>query len=200
MSTESKSGPVHRRASRLPYALATLGLGAFVVMAWLGQHRLEPVIAGRPAPEFSATNLRGEPVRLSDYRNKVVLVNVWATWCAPCRVEMPSMERLYQEVRSRPGGDDFEILAVSVDASLERPEPGRGGVALADLGSFADELGLTFPIVHDARGRIQNLYQTTGVPESFLIGRDGIIYRKVAGETEWDAPLHLDLIRSLLER
>jgi hypothetical protein len=101
-------------------------------------------------------------------------------------------------VRATPEGKDFEILAVSVDASLERPDPLGRGVKSEDLEAFAKELGLTFPIVHDTPGRIQTLYQTTGVPESFVVGRDGVIYYKFAGETKWDAPKHRELIRRLL--
>jgi len=200
MSDENVTPRIKRRYSRLPYAVALVCMGLFVLAAWLGQNRFKPVTGGQPAPEFQATNMEGEVVRLSDLQGKVVLVNIWATWCAPCRLEMPSMQRLYDEVRSWPGGEDFEILAVSIDAASTNPD-GRGlGVTRDDLMDFASELGLTFPIVHDPAGRIQRTYQTVGVPESFLIGRDGLIYRKVAGDTEWDAPQYVEQIRSLLER
>jgi hypothetical protein len=113
---------------------------------------------------------------------------------------MPSMERLYHEVRQWPRGEDFEILAVSVDASLDKPDLLGRGVGAGDLEAFAKELGLTFPIVHDTPGRLQTLYQTTGVPESFIVDRDGIIAKKFGGpELAWDAPQHLELIRRLLE-
>jgi peroxiredoxin len=188
-----------RRHSRLPYAIALVAMGVLVVLAWLGKGRLRPVIAGEPAPEFTVTNLAGEPVRLSDYRGKVILLNIWATWCEPCRLEMPSMERLRQMVRATPGGEDFEILAVSVDATLEKPDALGRGVQTGDLEAFAQELGLSFPIVHDAPGELQTLFQTTGVPESFIVDRDGVIYYKYAGPTEWDVPQHLELIRRLLD-
>jgi cytochrome c biogenesis protein CcmG, thiol:disulfide interchange protein DsbE len=110
------------------------------------------------------------------------------------------MERLYREVRTWPGGEDFEILAVSVDASAAAPDFLGRGVVSADLKAFADQLGLTFEIVHDAPGGIQRTYQTTGVPESFLVGRDGVIHLKYAGPTEWDTPHYMDQIRRLLER
>jgi thiol-disulfide isomerase/thioredoxin len=169
-------------------------------MPWVLRGRFQPVASGTPAPDFAVTDLKGEPVRFADYRGKVVLVNVWATWCAPCRQEMPSMERLYEAVRALPKGSDFEILAVSIDALKERPNPLYGGVTSAELEAYANELGLTFPIVHDPEGRIQKIYQTTGVPESFLVGRDGIIYKKRAGQEEWDAATNVELIRSLLAR
>jgi peroxiredoxin len=198
MPTERLPAQARRRPSRVPYALALLLLGALIVFAWLGQGSFRPVVAGEPAPEFSVVDMAGQPVHLSDYRGKVVLLNVWATWCEPCRTEMPSLERLYQQVRQMPGGQDFEILAVSVDASVDRPDPLGRGVKSSDLEAFARQLGLTFPIVHDAPGSLQTLYQTTGVPESFVVDRDGVIFYKYAGPMEWDAPQHLDLIRRLL--
>jgi len=176
---------------RSPYLWAVLSVGVLVLVAWMGRESYRPVITGSPAPDFAA-DLDGERVRLADYRGRVVLLNVWATWCAPCREEMPSMQRLYDSLE----GEDFEILAVSVDAPVgESDEFGRPG---GDLEAFADELGLTFPILHNPSGDIQRIYQTTGVPESFVIGRDGTIYKKVAGPTQWDATVNEELVRRLL--
>jgi cytochrome c biogenesis protein CcmG, thiol:disulfide interchange protein DsbE len=178
---------------RSPYFWAIAAVAAVVAAAWIGRERYRPVLAGAAAPEFTVTDLSGEEVSLSDYRGRVVLLNIWATWCVPCRSEMPSMQRLYEAI----GHDDFEILAVSVDAPLgQRDASGNFG---GDLSAFAKEFGLTFPILHDPSGRIQRTYQTTGVPESFVIARDGIIYRKVAGETAWDLPVNQELVRRLLE-
>lgn len=180
------------RYSRIPYAFALLGVAMVVLLAWLNRDRLQPVIPGTPAPEFAVPDLDGEVVRLSDHLGHVVLVNVWATWCLPCRYEMPSMERLYKELAD----DGLEILAVSIDA-----DPGAFdffGRPGGDIAVFGDSLGLTFPLLRNPSGDIQQLYQTTGVPETFLVGRDGIIYKKVAGGTEWDAPDHQELITRLL--
>ena len=180
------------RYSNRPYAYALVGVVLLIIFAWLNQDRVQPVTAGTIAPEFEAKDLTGGLARLSDYKGEVVLVNIWATWCLPCRVEMPSMERLYQEI----GEDGFEIMAVSIDADLGKFDlAGRPG---GDIQVFADSLGLTFPMLHDPSGAIEQLYRTTGVPETFLIGRDGIIYKKVAGGTEWDAPQHKELIQRLL--
>ncbi len=180
------------RYSNRPYAYALVGVVLLIVVAWMNQGRVQPVTAGTVAPEFEVNDLDGALARLSDHTGEVVLMNIWATWCLPCLVEMPSMERLYQEIAE----EGFEIMAVSIDAEL-------GGFDLAgrpggDIQAFADSLGLTFPILHDPSGRIERLYRTTGVPETFLIGRDGIIYKKVAGGTEWDAPEHKELIQRLL--
>lgn len=178
--------------SRRPYAFALVALGLIVLAAWMNRGRLRPVGAGTVAPQFEVSDLRGNPARLSDYEGEVVMINIWATWCAPCRFEMPSMERLHQRFKD----DGLRILAISVDAKLgEADQVGRPG---GDLQAFADSLGLTFTILHDPSGEIQHLYQTTGVPETLLVGRDGVIYKKVAGPTEWDAPEHQELIRRLL--
>ena len=178
--------------SNRPYAYALVGVVLLIIVAWLNQDRIQPVTAGTVAPEFEVNDLEGGLARLSDHSGEVVLVNIWATWCLPCRVEMPSMERLYQEI----GEDGFEIMAVSIDAALGQfDQAGRPG---GDIEVFADSLGLTFPMLHDPSGGIERLYRTTGVPETFLIGRDGIIYKKVAGGTEWDAPQHKELIQRLL--
>lgn len=140
---------------------------------------------GSRAPEFSAVDLRAaRPVTLADYGGKVLLLNVWATWCGPCIDEMPSMERLHRQFE----GTDFLVLGVSIDE--EGPEK---------VLKFANDLGVTFEILHDRSGAIQGAYQTTGVPESFLIDRGGVIVKKVIGATEWDGPVNATLIRRLLD-
>ena len=193
-----ETGESHRQgsASRLPYAFALLFLGLLVVAAWVGRDRFRPLTVGDRAPNFTAQTLEGEPVELEDYRGKVLLVNVWATWCAPCREEMPSMETLYREL----GGEDFEILAVSIDAARgETDAQGRDGASKERLRSFAEQLDLTFPILHQPSGTIQELYQTTGVPESFIIDRNGVIVRKVAGATVWDHGNYREFVQRLLD-
>ena len=189
MTAESTHSTGH---SNRPYAYALVAVALLIVVAWMNQDRIQPVTAGTVAPEFEVNDLNGGLARLSDHAGEVVLVNIWATWCLPCRYEMPSMERLYQEI----GEEGFEIMAVSIDARLGGfDSAGRPG---GNIETFADSLGLTFPMLHDPAGGIQRVYRTTGVPETFLIGRDGIIYKKVAGGTEWDAPQHKQLIQRLL--
>jgi len=176
-----------------PYAATLAVAGAVVLVAWLNRGRLHPVVPGRPAPEFSAYDLQGTSRTLADYRGKVLLLNVWATWCPPCQQEMPSMQRLREAVPD----EDFAILAVSVDAPLGEVDAfGREG---GNLEIFAETMGLTFRILHDPSGKIQEIYQTTGVPESFVVDRSGLIKKKVAGPTEWDAPANVELIRRLLD-
>lgn len=167
-------------------ALAVL-LGA----GWMVRDRFLPVEVGTRAPTFPATDLQGRPVRLEDLRGQVVLLNIWATWCGPCRDEMPSMERLHREL----GPQGLRIVAVSVDAA---PGAVAGGQVGGDVAEFARQLGLTFTIWHDPSGQIQRTYRTTGVPESFIIDRNGVIQKKVIGATEWDSGSHPELIRRLL--
>ena len=102
-----------------------------------------------------------------------------------------------QRLREAIPDDDFVILAVSIDAPQgERDAFGREG---GNLEIFAREMGLTFRILHDPSGKIQDIYQATGVPESFVVDREGLIFKKVAGATEWDAPANVRLIQRLLD-
>jgi peroxiredoxin len=140
---------------------------------------------GEPAPDFSLPGLDGQMVRLADYRGKVVLLNIWATWCPPCVEEMPSMEKLYQTLK----GEDFEILAVSMDES--------GAQA---VGPFMEKHRLNFPALTDTKGAIKSLYLTTGVPESFIIDKDGIIVEKVIGPRDWASPGAIRSFRNLIQR
>jgi cytochrome c biogenesis protein CcmG, thiol:disulfide interchange protein DsbE len=175
-----------------------LVLALLLGAGWLARDRFLPVEVGTRAPSFPATDLQGRPVRLEELRGQVVLLNIWATWCGPCRDEMPSMERLHREL----GPKGLKIVAVSVDAApgaaapkaQSASQPGGGDVA-----EFARQLGLTFTIWHDPAGHIQRVYRTTGVPESFIIDRNGVIQKKVIGATEWDTGSHPELIRRLLE-
>ncbi|MFQ5895481.1 MAG: TlpA disulfide reductase family protein [Nitrospinota bacterium] len=144
----------------------------------------KPPQLGEVAANFRFPFLDGEVRALSDYRGKVVVVNIWATWCPPCLAEMPSMERLYQKLK----GEGFEILGVSVDVmGREVVEP------------FTRRLKITYPIPLDVRGTIKKLYGITGVPESFILNREGVLVRKVVGAIEWDRPEVLAFFRELLK-
>jgi cytochrome c biogenesis protein CcmG, thiol:disulfide interchange protein DsbE len=154
--------------------------------------QLNPVEIGSSAPAFHATNLRTtRPASLDDYRGKVVLVNIWATWCPPCRAEMPSMEKLHKKL----DGTDFRIAAVSVDGDPFHPEESQPP---AGIMAFANGLGLTFDILHDPSGAIRRSYDIFGVPESYLIDRNGLIVKRVIGAANWEDPVNEMLIRRLL--
>ena len=166
-------------------------VGAIVVVLaaalWLGvklSPEIFPVEVGSKAPDFSAGTLTGTGTKtIADYKGQVVLLNVWATWCAPCRVEMPSIEHLQQEFA--PQG--LKIVAVSIDEA--GPEVVR---------EFVRERGFSFEVLLNPSRSIERLYQTTGVPESFVLNREGVIVKKVIGAAEWDSAVNRDLIRRLL--
>jgi len=185
-----------KKPSNLPYVLTATAVLATVLAAWLVRDHptFQPVGPGTTAPEFTARALDGTPMSLEDYSGHVILLNIWATWCPPCIYELPSMQRLYEEFK----GENFEIVAVSVDARLGMQD--EDGYPGGDVRAFSDSLSLTFPILHDPDGRIRRTYRTTGLPESFLIGADGVIYRKVTGATEWDRPEYIDFIRRLIDQ
>jgi peroxiredoxin len=144
--------------------------------------KFSPLETGRLAPNFTLPRLDGKMVSLSDYRGQVVLVNIWATWCPPCVDEMPSMEKLYQELK----GKNFEILAVSIDA------PGEKVVA-----PFMKKNNLSFPALLDPEGTIKSVYQTTGVPESFIVNKQGILVEKIIGPRNWVDPAAVRYLRDM---
>lgn len=160
-----------------------------LILGAAGLTYLEPGIdrveVGAPAPNFRAVDLAtGDSISLHKaYSNKVTLVNIWATWCIPCRAEMPAMQQLYDALA--PQG--FRIAAVSID---------EGGSD--DVLAFARDLDLSFDILHDRSGHIQQIYQTTGVPESFLLNREGIIVKRVIGAYAWNSPANRALVERLL--
>ncbi len=173
--------------------VAVLGAGLWLAATRLGSE-LFPLRIGSEAPDFTAvtlpalggTHASAVPVAkgIDDYEGEVVLLNVWATWCGPCRVEMPSMQKLEEQL----GPKGLRIVAVSVDfAGME-----------SRVTDFAKELGLTFETLHDAPGRIKRQYQTTGVPETFIIGRDGHIRRWMIGAEDWSKPEVVAYLERLL--
>jgi cytochrome c biogenesis protein CcmG, thiol:disulfide interchange protein DsbE len=160
-----------------------LALGA-AALTWVAPDT--GVEINRPAPNFRAIDLATrDSVSLEDYRGSVTLVNIWATWCVPCREEMPSMQRLYDSVGTR----GFRIAAISIDEGS--PE---------DVTAFARELDLSFDILHDRSGAVERLYQTTGVPESFLLDRRGVLVKRVIGGHDWSSPANLAAVERLLEQ
>jgi peroxiredoxin len=133
--------------------------------------------ADAAAQDFRLLALRGDYVNLSDYRGKVVFLNIWATWCPPCQEEMPSLESLYQRLKGR----KFEMLTVCIDREGEEV-----------VRPFVTKLGLTFPVLLDPEGKTYRLYRLTGVPESFIIDKSGVIIRKIIGPQYWTTNEWLD--------
>jgi peroxiredoxin len=153
--------------------------GALVAVAQRGV-----VKAGDTAPNFQLRDMNGQLVALSDLRGKVVLLNFWATWCGPCRIEMPAMEQLYRTYKRT----DFEILAVSTDAQ---------GVAVTR--PFQQENHLTFPILHDADFRVGLAYGARTLPMTFMVDRQGIVRQQIFGARDWGAPEAHQLIQMLMK-
>ena len=138
---------------------------------------------GFRAPGFSIPTLNGNSLDLSNYRGKVIMINFWATWCGPCRVEMPSMEDLY----SKYGGKNFEILAVNggEDRNLVQP--------------FIKNLNLTFPVLLDEQFEVHNKYQVTAIPSTFLVDKSGVITHRFFGFTDWANDYSRELITKLMK-
>ena len=133
---------------------------AFAGLACGGEPRPQ-VEVGAPAPRYAATTLAGDSATTASLTGKVVLLNVWATWCAPCRDEIPYLQSLYETHRQA----GLEIIGVSVDA--------RGQDAA--IREFAQDFGMTYPIWRDPDERVQSLFLALGVPASYLIDRGGIL-------------------------
>lgn len=129
---------------------------------------LSDVQEGKPAPDFTLTTLDGKTVKLSDYKGKKVILNFWATWCPPCKAEMPHMQNFYEENKD----NGIEILAVNLTMI------DNGTQAVKD---FALDYGLTFPIPLDVEGLIGPQYQAFTIPTSYILDANGIITKKVVG-------------------
>lgn len=115
---------------------------------------------GEPAPDFELKTLEGKKVKLSDYRGKKVIVNFWATWCPPCKAEMPDIQKYYNE-----GNDNVEILAVNIDPQY-------------DVQKFVREANVTFPVLLDSKDEVNTLYRILTIPTTYFIDQDGIIQSK----------------------
>lgn len=135
------------------------------------------------APDFTLPSLDGTETSLSSFRGKVVLLNFWATWCPPCRAEMPSMETLYRTLAP----DGFEIVAVDMQESEDV------------VRNYITENGHTFPVLLDRTGATGRTYAVRGIPTSYLIGRDGMVLGMTVGGRDWMDPSVLEAVRSLLD-
>lgn len=165
--------------------VAVLGITA-AAATFAMREELFPVEVGSRAPSFTAFTLDDGSTRtIADYRGEVVLLNIWATWCGPCRIEMPEIQALHSDF----GPAGLRVVAVSID-SPEAAEAIRG---------FVRDYGLAFEVLHNPSGDIQRIYQTMGVPETFVIGRDGVIRKKVLGAARWNSPANRALVRQLLD-
>jgi thiol-disulfide isomerase/thioredoxin len=173
------------------------GAAAFATALAVLSTPTQPVAAQAPAgfvvyespralAEIQFENGEGETISLADFRGKVVLLNIWATWCAPCRREMPTFERLQAEL----GGPEFEVVALSLD---------RKGLPVVE--EFYEELGLqNLAMYVDESGAAQRALNVLGLPTTLLLDRDGNEIGRLLGPAEWDSPEMVSFIRGYVER
>ena len=139
---------------------------------------------GAPAPDFTLKDADGKTWRLSDLKGQVVFINFWATWCPPCLQELPSMQRLYATLPA----DKFKMLAVlnndKMDAAL----------------FLAGQKGYTMPILDDSDNFAGSLYRLTGLPETYIVDKEGILRQKFIGPEQWDAPVYVDMINTYINQ
>ncbi len=181
-----------RSRKRLGWAALALALASLLILAWTQRDRFVPIGAGARAPAYSAPTLEGRPVSLASLKGKVVVLNVWATWCRPCRVEMPALERLHQQLK----GEGLEVVAVSVDTPPGMLSPlGSFG---SDVKDYVNSMGLTFTVLHDPERSIEDLFLVQGLPTTFIIDKHGRIRRKVLGPRPWDDKDYVDYFKELL--
>lgn len=168
---------------------AILLVGAVILAAvfgivWMQSAKYELLAVGKQAPDFVLTDLNDKPQRLSEFRGKVVFLNFWATWCKPCREEMPSMEVLHKNFEK----DGLVILGVSIDRVT----------TTKDIPPFTKGMNLTFPVLIDSWGKTDKPYKRMGVPETFIIDRDGVIREIVIGPRDWTRLDSLEILTKLL--
>jgi cytochrome c biogenesis protein CcmG/thiol:disulfide interchange protein DsbE len=173
-------------------AFLALSLISLLALAWTQRDRFVPVGVGARVPAYSARTLDGQLVSLESLRGKVVVLNVWATWCRPCRAEMPALERLHKQLQS----SGLEVVAVSVDAPLGQLS--ASGNVGGDVRGFVTELDLSFMILHDRERNVEEQFLVPGLPTTFIIDRDGRIAQKIVGARAWDDAAYLAYFRQLL--
>ena len=180
-----RSRPAVRR--RLIVILGGLAILVFAFgMVWLQSSKYEPLVVGMTAPNFSLPDLQGKTQRLTDYRGKVVFLNFWATWCKPCKEEMPSMQVLWDNLKNQ----DFMMLAVSMDRVT----------TTKDIPSFVETLKLSFPILTDSWGQTDKRYKLMGVPETYIIDQNGVLREKVIGPRDWTRRESIETIVRMLQK
>lgn len=142
-------------------------------------------IKNKKAPNFYLKGLNGEKVELKSFKGKVVFLNFWATWCGPCKEEMPSMEALYKQFKEK----DFVFLTISVDY--------EGGKKVRE---FIEKHHYTIPVLLDPKCETLDLYEVKGIPTTIIIGKKGIMIGKAIGPRNWKKPEVISFLNLLLEK
>src|SRR5918999_2868441 len=168
--------------------VAALGLLLVGKAADAREHLYEAMgmakIPPKAAPDFTLPTVDGKQVSLQDYRGKVVFLNFWATWCIPCREEMPALERLHQTYRQ---SQDFAVISIDYKESAEQVK------------AFFQKHALTFPALLDQSGSVSRDYLVSGMPTTYLIGRDGMLLARGVGGRDWTRAEALALIKALVK-
>jgi len=146
---------------------------------------IKPIKGSQTAPNFSLEDLNGKKVDLKQFRGKVVFLNFWATWCSPCKEEMPSMEALYQKLEER----GFVFLAISVDYEDKKK-----------VKEFIDKHRYTFPVLIDPKGLTLDLYKVKGIPTTILIDKKGRLVGSAVGPRDWKHPEIISILNQLIEK
>jgi peroxiredoxin len=173
---------------RVTTIIAALGLLWVAKAADAQDHLYEAMgmakVPPKAAPDFTLPAVDGKQVSLQDYRGKVVFLNFWATWCIPCREEMPALERLHQTYRQ---SQDFAVISIDYKESAEQVK------------AFFQKHALTFPALLDQSGSVSRDYLVSGMPTTYLIGRDGMLLARGVGGRDWTRAEALALIKALVK-
>lgn len=128
---------------------------------------------GNEAPDFTLPTLEGDKITLSEYRGKKVIVNMWASWCPPCKAEMPDMQKFYQKHKT----DGIEVLAINLTEAEKNKE---------DVSQFITDYVLSFPVILDEKSHVADLYQVTTIPTTYILDSKGRIERKMVGPMTYE--------------
>jgi peroxiredoxin len=147
--------------------------------------KISPIKGDKKAPDFSSKDLTGKKVELGQFKGKVIFLNFWATWCSPCKEEMPSMEVLHKQFQEK----NFILLTVSVDYEGLKP-----------VKEFMNKYHYTFPVLLDPKCKTLNLFQVKGIPTTFIIDKKGRMLGKAVGPRDWKSPEVISLMNLLIEK
>jgi peroxiredoxin len=147
--------------------------------------RIQPIKGDKTAPNFYLDDLEGKRLELRNFKGKVIFINFWATWCCPCKEEMPSIERLYQKFKDK----GFVFMTISVDYEGKK-----------HVKEFIEKQDYTFSVLIDPKCKIFDLYKVTRIPTTFIIDKNLKILGKAVGPREWNSSEAISLLNSLLER
>jgi thiol-disulfide isomerase/thioredoxin len=177
-----------RVVCQLTVLVATMGVLLVGKAAVATEHLFEAMgmakVPGKTAPDFTLPSIDGQQVSLQEYRGKVVFLNFWATWCIPCREEMPALEQLHQKYQS----EGLAVLAVDLKESAEQVK------------AFFQKYTLSFPSLLDHNGAVFRDYLVMGMPTTYLISRDGQLLAQGIGGRDWTRAEAQELIRALVKK